>query len=412
MLAFSRRILAGGDLTREMVYALESLVRHHGPMKQSTKALGVGYAALGEYRKALEFLVQAEQEALEDREVKAALLQAYLGAGQFEDAVKAGRMLVNTWGSAVSDDTVAAFALALLNLGRIDDAQALLGSYPGLDPRNPLVKQAKKLLRRVNGSDIWSFLEELTPLHRLFRKAENARSYPAAVPDDLDELSPFADAEPPRPMAARPAPQPEPPQEHIPAPPRPIVKRLKATLEYWIYVPGPSAPKREAIRHRLAELQPAPEARDRVLRMLDTFMDRKELSVDYIFRRDAEELFNYPGEIIPKNSRKLSKDDLNALNAAAMVLRMRLVTADVATLDYLDFMVRYVEAARDLTGGVIQDAISHTLWGSGEWKSKMPANHLSRVIESHVQWDALDESGVVWLHSHGMQKFGVPETEL
>ncbi|MEW6531009.1 MAG: DUF2314 domain-containing protein [Thermodesulfobacteriota bacterium] len=412
MLAFSRRILTGGDLTREMVYALESLVRHHGPMKQSTQALGVGYAALGEYRKALEFLVQAEQEAPEDREVKAALLQAYLGAGQFEDAVRAGRMLVNTWGSAVSDDTVAAFALALLNLGRIDDAQALLGSYPGLDPRNPLVKQAKKLLRRVNGSDIWSFLEELTPLHRLFRKAEKTRSHPAAFPDDFDEPPPFADTEPPRPAAARPAPQPEPPQEHIPAPPRLIVKRLKATLEYWIYVPGPSAPKREAIRHRLAELQPAPEARDRVLRMLDTFADRKELSVDYIFRRDAEELFNYPGEIIPKNSRKLSEDDFSTLNAAAMVLRMRLVTADVATFDYLDFMVRYVEAARDLTGGVIQDAISHTLWGSAEWKSKMPANHLSRIIESHVRWDALDESGIVWLHSHGMQKFGLPETEL
>jgi len=177
-------------------------------------------------------------------------------------------------------------------------------------------------------------------------------------------------------------------------------------------VPGPSAPKREAIRHRLAELQPMSEARDRLLRLLDSFTDRKELSVDYIFRRDAEELFSFPGEILPKNSRKLGKDDLDTLAAAAMVLRVRLVTSDVATLDYLDVMVRYVEAARDLTGGVIQDAISHTLWGGAEWKSKMPSNHLSRVIASHVQWDALDESGAVWIHSHGMQKFGLPEIEL
>ena len=66
MLAFSRRILNGGAVAREVVFALESLVRHYGPMEESNKALGLGYAAMGEKSKAEEFLRAARHESPKD----------------------------------------------------------------------------------------------------------------------------------------------------------------------------------------------------------------------------------------------------------------------------------------------------------------------------------------------------------
>ena len=47
MLAFSKRILNGRDVRLEVVYALESLVRHYGPAEETHKALGIGYALVG-----------------------------------------------------------------------------------------------------------------------------------------------------------------------------------------------------------------------------------------------------------------------------------------------------------------------------------------------------------------------------
>ena len=71
----------------------------------------------------------------------------------------------------------------------------------------------------------------------------------------------------------------------------------------------------------------------------------------------------------------------------------------------------FVEAVRRLTGGLVQDAVSHTLWGTSLWQSHSQ-QPLENLVDSHVQFELLDEDGVVWIHTHGMQKFGLPEMEM
>jgi len=70
-----------------------------------------------------------------------------------------------------------------------------------------------------------------------------------------------------------------------------------------------------------------------------------------------------------------------------------------------------VEAVRRLTGGVVQDAISHTLWGVEQWRH-WAKNAEGNLIESQIRFEALDEGDSVWIHTHGMQKFGWPELEI
>ena len=91
MLAFSRRILNGGDVGRDVVYALDSLVHHYGPMEESNKALGIGYAALGETKKAEDFLTQARQESPADREIMRSMLGVLVAQDKFQEAVEVGQ---------------------------------------------------------------------------------------------------------------------------------------------------------------------------------------------------------------------------------------------------------------------------------------------------------------------------------
>ncbi|MDQ1285214.1 MAG: hypothetical protein QG663_622, partial [Thermodesulfobacteriota bacterium] len=48
ILAFSSRILNGGEINRDVVCALETLVRKYGAPENSVRALGLGYASVGE----------------------------------------------------------------------------------------------------------------------------------------------------------------------------------------------------------------------------------------------------------------------------------------------------------------------------------------------------------------------------
>jgi len=59
----------------------------------------------------------------------------------------------------------------------------------------------------------------------------------------------------------------------------------------------------------------------------------------------------------------------------------------------------------------VQDACSHILWGTRSWKA-LVENPGNKLLESHVQFEILDEEGAVWIHSHGMQKFGLPDLEI
>jgi tetratricopeptide (TPR) repeat protein/uncharacterized protein YegJ (DUF2314 family) len=408
MLAFSRRILNGGEVGLEVVQALESLVRQHGATDESIKALGIGYANLGENKKAEEFLLLARKEAPEDTVVLQSLLEVLLAQKKFAEAVDFGQTLLERLGPRAADQDVARLALALTATGRSGEAEGLLASFPDLDLRHPLVKQAKRQVSRGSGRGLASVLSARGPLAWLFKGSGtiDAKKKPSSVEPPSRHQMDCRESETPASSAV--------PGIREPARERPVrgkKKKLAAIIEYWIYAPASAIPSWEDLKDSLSRLLVSEEELSGALQYLESAIERDELAVEYIVRDDASDLFHYPEDLIPRNGRDLSETDRNILMNAQTIVRLRLSLAHFSGVGAVRFMGLLVEAVRALTGGVVQDAISHVLWGTEQWHALLDNPGVGDV-ESHVQIEMLDEGGIVWIHTHGMGKFGLPDLEL
>lgn len=407
MLAFSRRILNGGDVVRDVVYALDSLVHHHGPMEESNKALGIGYAVLGETKKAEDFLIQARAESPADREILGSLLGVLVAQDKFHEAVEVGRALDRQAGR-LQDEDVARLAIAFVGVERVDEARDLLDSYPNLDPRNALVKQARRELKRSTGLGLRALFGERSKIHR-FLGGAGRESFKSLTDRAMSFIAP------PEHLRSTPRAElgaPELKKERtVSEPVNPAIKKIQPVMEYWIYAPGTEIPRWEDIREQLGQQHSHKADRERDFKFLESALEKNCLTIDYVLKQDAEELFNYPEELIPLNSRDLDDNDRRNLLEAKMIVRLSLAVSDLPHTSYLPFMVMFVESVRRLTRGLVQDAVSHTLWGTALWQdhSRQP---LENLVDSHIQFELLDEGGEVWIHTHGMQKFGLPDMEM
>lgn len=406
MLAFSRRILNGGEVGLEVVQALESLVRQHGATSESIKALGIGYENLGETKKAEEFLLLARKEAPEDTVILQSLLAAFLAQKKFAEAVDSGRTLLEQLGPRAADQDIARLALALTATGRVFEAEAVLDSFPDLDQRNPIVKQAKRQVSRGSGRGLGSIFTARGPLAWLLKWSGivAAKDCPTRVGPPSRRQRDCRDLETPAGQKALGLRQPagKRPNGH---------KRLPTIIEYWIYAPASAIPSWEEVKDSFSKLSVSEDELSHALRYLESAIERDNLAVEYLVKDDASELFHYPEELIPRNGRDLSEADRNILMNAQTIVRLRLSLAHYSGVGAARFMGLLVEAVRQLTGGVVQDAISHVLWGTEQWHAFL-GNPRLRDVELHVQIEMLDEGGVVWIHTHGMGKLGLPDLEL
>ena len=160
MLAFSRRILNGGDVGRDVVYALDSLVHHYGPMEESQQGIGNRVCQRsGRQRRPKIFLFRRGKSPRRIGKSCARCLAVLIAQEKFHEAVEVGRALVESAGR-LQDDDVARLAVALVGIEKVDEAKELLDSHPNMDPRNPLVKQARKELKRSEGLGLRSLFRE------------------------------------------------------------------------------------------------------------------------------------------------------------------------------------------------------------------------------------------------------------
>jgi len=409
ILAFSRRILNSGDVGREVVSALEALVRHYGSMEETKKALGVGYARIGEYRKAEEFLLQAFEESPEDLEIVRGLLDILLNLEKFAEAVHVGRALVGRLGSSAGEEEVAKLALGLLGLEKKAEAQALLAAYPHLDARHPAMRTARKQLGRGSRRGLATIFGEDGPLHRLLRSSiKYGRKSPgnAATKTGRESAAGGEGAAQPRHDPGDTA-QGEGQARRT----APITwEKPLSTIEYWVYAPDTTIPQWDHVRERFSELNHETPEKDHAFKFLESASEKNQLTIDYIHRDEATELFDYPQEIMLRNSMGFEDSDAQALAAAKMIVRVRFSAEDFPGTGGLSLLMRLVETIRSLTGGVVQDAVSHMLWGARAWKEHID-NPEKSFLESQVRFDVLDEGGAVWIHTHGMLKFGLPDLE-
>lgn len=398
MLAFSRRILNGGDINKEIVLALEAQVRRYGLLDESAKALGIGYAILGETKKAEQFLNAALTSFPNDPEVLHCLLDLFTTGRRNLEAVKVGRKLLDIMGGRIHEDDVGKLAMALVYSDDPSAAEKLLDSLPHLNPGNPLLKKVRRELKRKKTGGLRFLFKEKGPLHRIWASRRGIGSLEAAK--TMIGLSRSEKVKPAKTLVQK---------EKTAAKPLLAVKH-PMLVEYWIYAARSENPTWEQIQNVLNEQNPKGE-REHIFKFIESAVEKNELTIEYIVRKEARELFDYPEDLIPCNARDFSADDANVLTNAEMIVRIRLSLNQPTGYGHLRFMVRFTQAIRTITGGVVQDAISHQLWGSSKWDA-FAGNRPANLVRSHVQFEALDEGGVVWIHSHGMQKFGLPDVEM
>lgn len=402
MLAFSRRILNGGAVAREVVFALESLVRHYGPMEESNKALGLGYAAMGEKNKAEEFLRAARHESAKDPQVLRCLLEVLFNRKKFDEASGIGEALLQLSPSEIRDEDAARLALSYIWLNNGDKAKEVLDSHPAMDQRNALVKKARRELNRLSGAGIRSIFTKQWPFQGLWTGGagrESLKALTGKAKKLVSNTTQDSSAENVKRGTG------------VAAETTPDRANPPVTLEYWIYSTGCGIPTWDEIRTGLVDCCSGRAERQRVFKFLETVIERNDLTIEYILRKDSREVFYYPEDLIPCNSRELSREDRTVLTDAQMIVRLRLCLPDFIGTDHVVFMTKFVESVRNLTNGVVQDAISHVLWGTEQWK-KHAQNAAARLVESNILFEILAEDGNVWIHTHGMEKFGMLDVEI
>jgi uncharacterized protein YegJ (DUF2314 family) len=414
MTAYANRIVSSPQISPEIIYALESMVRRYGPVEGSFKALGIGCARLGEYDRAKDYLTRARHEDPLDTELASKLLEVFLAREEFREAENMGAYLMETLGDRTEAEDVARLILAHIGSGNIDKAQLLVESRPDLDTGRPFVRQAKKQLYKASGAGFVSLLGILNPLEkvtalrrrpgikhlseraaRLLRRdgPPGVRSREGAESDQFGRLEEIEyDSE----------------NQPLDDTPQEVISRM----EYWIYSRDNQLPKWEPIKNAFeGELGPWNKKQEAVSR-LNTMIDDGLLKIDKFLREDAGHLFDFTDEFLKEKSRGFQERDTRSLSQARMLVRVRLSCPAEESLESLFTLIHLVEAIRRLTAGMVQDMASHTIWGAWEWRDTVVSDPLKDLLDIHVRLETLDEGGSVWIHTHGMQKFGYPELEM
>ncbi|MCX5872822.1 MAG: DUF2314 domain-containing protein [Deltaproteobacteria bacterium] len=406
ILAFSSRILNGGGITREVVCALESLVRKYGALENSVRALGLGYASVGEAKKAEEFLTQVHNQDSNDKDVLQALLKVYLAQEKYPEAIQAGSYLAQT--SEPTDGDIGRLGLALIRVGREEEARHLFETRPAMDNKNPALRKARRELNGGSSLSLGAILGGKVPFNKIFSMSGR---------EGLKALRSRA-----RLLVSSPRSQ--------------LLKTLRGTTEsksskenesdtsvnlesalwighceYWVYSPTSTIPSWDNLKRSFLQQPANRQNRSRELQTLENLIARQKLTIDYILREEAGELFDYPAELIELNARELGAADYGILNNAQMIIRITFSDVAELALENIIFLTKFVEAIRDVSGGVIQDAISHALWGRRAWERHLYDDG-GQLVQSNILLELLDEDGGLWAHSHGMQKFGLPDVEL
>ncbi|MFH0959338.1 MAG: DUF2314 domain-containing protein [Pseudomonadota bacterium] len=407
ILAFSSRILNGGEINRDVVCALETLVRKYGAPENSVRALGLGYASVGEAKKAEEFLAKALDQDDNDKEVLQALLKSFMIQEKYEDAMKSGLHLTQAFDP--EDDDVGRLCIALIRLDRKEEATRFLNSKSYINSKNRIIRKARKELTGGQSLNFSAILTGKVPFNKLFSMpgrdslkafSNRARSLVSSTgPRHSDSTQAIAQAH---------------------ADPVGLCQTSRTNLdstlwisncEYWVYSPTSSIPSWELLKRSFLQLPANRQNRSRELENLENLIAKQKLTIDYILREEAGELFEYPLEMMEFNARELDAADYGVLKNAQMIIRVRFSDLAEVAKENVGFLARFVEAVRDVSGGVIQDAVSHVLWGRKAWERHLYEGS-DQMIRSNILVELLDEEGEIWAHSHGMQKFGLPDVEI
>jgi uncharacterized protein YegJ (DUF2314 family) len=407
IMAFSSRIINGSEIAREMVTALETLVRQYGAGESADKALGVGYARLGEFKRAEEFLRKAKQQYPEDVEILRSFQQVALEQEKFEEAEEAGSILLGLAEEHLVDADVARLIFSLVVLNRLQEAQELMDTHPWINPKESIVKKARKKIVQAQApkSNKWFMKKDkIAGLFRNLGKSTKAYDNATATYSNYSDILNHDESIDGLPESGAVS-------VNMDREPVSVGFRTPTLMEYWIYSQSTAVPPWEDVLEAMEGLITRRNERERSLDFIQQHIETKSLTMDYVLKKEVGQLFEYPKELLSENGRDLAEEEIENVMDAAMIVRVRFTPKEDVGLGGFSSIVRFVEALRSLANGVIQDAVSHVLWGVDPWKIATQ-NPLKDFMETQIKLEALDENGKVWIHTHGMQKIGLMDLEM
>ncbi len=407
ILAFSSRIINGSEIAREMVSALETLVRRYGAGELADKALGIGYTRLGEFKRAEEFLRKAKQQYPEDVELLRSFQQVALEQEEFDEAEEAGSILLGLAGEHLVDADVARLIFSLIGLHRFEEAQHLMDTHPWMNPKDPIVKKARKKIIQAQAPKSGKWFMKRDKIAGLFRNlGRPTKAFDEITATNLN-YSDMLNQD----MSVNGLSESGTGSINLNRQPASVGFRTPTLMEYWIYSQSTAVPPWEDVLEAMEGLTTRKNERERSLVFVQQHIETRSLTMDYILKKEVGLLFEYPKELLWENGRDLTEDEIKNVMDAVMIVRVRFTPKEDVGLGGFSSIVRFVEALRSLTNGVVQDAVSHVLWGVDRWKIAIQ-NPLKDFMESQIKLEALEEDGKVWIHTHGMQKIGLMDLEM
>jgi len=116
---------------------------------------------------------------------------------------------------------------------------------------------------------------------------------------------------------------------------------------------------------------------------------------------------------VPVDTEYLEREDRHLLRrSAGRLYTLRCSSPEGKEMEGVLYVVAVADALLELVGGVILDHASQTAWGRSDWKAHVSWTtfRVADHIRIHSIHDA--EETALWMHTHGLVKFGRPELEL
>lgn len=108
-------------------------------------------------------------------------------------------------------------------------------------------------------------------------------------------------------------------------------------------------------------------------------------------------------------ARSLGAKDARILKTGQLSLEVQISVHDAANLNYLNWTIWLIDVLLDLLDGVVIDPAAQCCRGHTEWEKCAGPFDISRHVALHVtEWPQETR----WVHSHGMEKFALPDLEL
>jgi hypothetical protein len=128
----------------------------------------------------------------------------------------------------------------------------------------------------------------------------------------------------------------------------------------------------------------------------------------------VEPVRGFPGASMPPETWKyvrLNEDLARRSREARRLVMVSLVERGQNLAQDVLYVTRLADRVSTLANGCVNDLMSFRYFGSGSWRVERPSGELD--AREHVLVHAeSDDPGGMWVHTHGLLKFGRPELEI